>query len=71
MPTLYPSWNDKLLHAENVAVFAMLPCNAAEEKTMWIIHEPIFISKEHYLSIQIYIPGTGTQYTDLLRTELY
>ena len=74
MTTLYSSGVDKsnmLLHTENVALFAKPPINAAEEKVMWVIHEPTFISKEHYSSVQFYIPGTGTQYTDLSKTELY
>ena len=74
MSKLYSSGNDKtasMLHTENVALFARPPVNAGEEKVMWVLHEPTFISKEHYSSIQFYIPGTGTQYTDLSRTELY
>ena len=74
MATIYPSGNNKssaILHTENVALFARPPVNAAEEKIMWVVHEPTFISKEHYSSVQFYIPGTGTQYTDLSKTELY
>ena len=74
MATTYPSTIDKsstILHTENVALFAKPPVNATEEKVMWVVHEPTFISKEHYSSVQYYIPGTGTQYTDLSRTELY
>ena len=71
MVTIYPSGNKSstVLHTENVALFARPPVNAAE--IMWVVHEPTFISKEHYSSVQFYIPGTGTQYTDLSKTELY
>ena len=71
---MYSSETDKstpLVHTENEALFAKPPINTGEEKVMWIFHEPCFVSKEHYSSVQFYIPGTGTQYTDLSRTELY
>ena len=71
---MYSSETDKsmpLVHTENVALFAEPPINTGEEKVMWVLHEPCFVSKEHYSSVQFYIPGTGTQYTDLSRTELY
>ena len=71
---MYSSETDKstlLVHTENVALFAKPPINTGEEKVMWVLHEPCFVSKEHYSSVQFYIPGTGTQYTDLSRTELY
>ena len=60
-----------MMHTENVALFARPPINAGEEKVMWVVHEPSFVSREHYSSVQFFIPGTGTQYTDLSRTELY
>ena len=71
---MYSSETDKstpLVHTENVALFAKPPINTGEEKVMWVLHEPCFVSKEHYSSVQFYIPGTGTQYTDLSRTKLY
>ena len=71
---MYSSETDKstpLVHTENVASFAKPPINTGEEKVMWVLHEPCFVSKEHYSSVQFYISGTGTQYTDLSRTELY
>ena len=60
-----------LVHTENVALFAKPLINTGEEKVMWVLHEPCFVSKEHYSSVQFFIPGTGTQYTDLSRSELY
>ena len=60
-----------MMHTKNVALFAKPPVNAGEEKVMWVVHEPSFVSREHYSSVQFFIPGTGTQYTDLSRTELY
>ena len=71
MTTLNVSDKTSMMHTENVALFARPPVNAAEEKVMWVVHEPCFISREHYSSIQFYIPGTGTQYTDLSKSELY
>ena len=71
---MYSSETDKstpLVHTENVALFAKQPINTGEEKVMWVLHEPCFVSKEHYSSLQFYIPGNGIQYTDLSRTELY
>jgi len=47
MSKLYSSGNDKttsMLHTENVALFARPPVNAGEEKVMWVLHEPTFIS---------------------------
>ena len=69
--TMYSSEPAMLVHTENVALFARPPINTGEEKVMWVLHEPCFVSKEHYSSVQFFIPGTGTQYTDLSRTELY
>ena len=42
MATIYPSGNKSstVLHTENVALFARPPVNAAEEKIMWVVHEP-------------------------------
>ena len=74
MVTIYPSGNNKsntILHTVNVALFTGPPVNAAKETIMWVVHGPTFISKEHYSSVQFYIPGTGIQYTDLSKTELY
>ena len=74
MASIYPSGNNKsntVLHTENVALFARPTVNTAEEKIMWVVHEPTFMSKEHYSSVQFYMPGTGTQYTYLSKTELY
>ena len=68
---MYSSESAPLVHTENVALFSRPPINTGEEKVMWVLHEPCFISKEHYSSVQFFIPGTGTQYTDLSRTELY
>ena len=69
--TMYSSEPAPSVHTENVALFARPPINTGEEKVMWVLHEPCFVSKEQYSSVQFFIPGTGTQYTDLSRTELY
>ena len=44
MVTIYPSENKSstVLHTENVALFVRPPVNAAEEKIMWVVHEPTF-----------------------------
>ena len=51
---MYSSETDKsmpLVHTENVALFAKPPINTGEEKVMWVLHEPCFVSKEHYSSV--------------------
>lgn len=59
------------IHTEDVALFSVPPVNVAEDKIMWVEHLPTYSNANGNGSIQFTIPGTGTQYTDLSRTELY
>ena len=59
------------IHTEEVNLFTTPPVNIGEEKVMWIEQMPIFQTKGEEAPVQFHIPGTGTQYTDLARTELY
>ena len=59
------------IHTEDVALFSTPPVNAGEEKISWVEYRPSFISQGGYSSVQFNIPGNGTQYVDLARSELY
>lgn len=59
------------IHTEDVALFTTPPVNVGEDKIMWVQHEPTFMSQNGSSSIQFNISGTGSQYTDLSKTQLY
>lgn len=56
---------------EDVALFSIPPVNVGEDKIKWVEQLPTFMSNEGYSSVQFYIPGSGTEFTDLSRSELY
>lgn len=58
------------MHTEDVALFSVPPVNVAQDKIQWVEHLPTF-GKGGKTAIQFNIPGTGNQYTDLSRSELY
>ena len=59
------------IHTEDVALFSTPPVNVGEEKISWVEYRPSFITQGGYSSVQFHIPGNGTQYIDLSKTELY
>ena len=61
----------KAIYTEAVRLFSALPVNVSEDKVIWVEQLPVYQTKGPLASIQFHIPGTGTQYTDLSRTELY
>lgn len=58
------------MHTEDVALFSVPPVNVSQDKIMWVEHLPTF-GKSGKGTIQFNIPGTGNQYTDLAKTDLY
>jgi hypothetical protein len=58
------------MHTEDLALFSVPPVNVAEDKVMWVEHLPSF-GMNGKASVQFHIPGTGNQYTDLSKTDLY
>lgn len=61
----------KGIYTESVKLFDLPPINISEDKIMWVEQLPTFQTKGEQSSIQFDIQGSGSQYTDLSRTELY
>ena len=56
---------------EDVSLFSLPPVNVGTDKVQWIEHFPKFMTQKGNQSIQFTISGSGKQYTDLSKTELY
>lgn len=59
------------MHTESVALFRKPPVNIAEDKIMWVEVNPTFMNRDGSSNILFHISGTGSQYTDLSKSELY